>query len=187
MANWNKNPPFIDIENINTNNKFETGDGITYSDMNTIVENLQNLKNAVDGIDPNTGSPIIYLSDHYMPTHEQRIVGIPSQELAEISNPKCEVAIGNDKIKLQRIKNNTTDNAVLYCMYDYNLDRFATYTFRFSTLTVAISAWTPLLSDFIKQSELVQTTGQSITDVMSQKAVTDAINAAVTTALNTEV
>lgn len=86
MANWNKNPPFIDIENINANNKFETGDGITYHDMNTIVENLQNLKNAVDG-----------------------------------------------------------------------------------AVTV------------------VQTTGQSTTDVMSQKAVTDAINAAVTTTLNTEV
>lgn len=34
---------------------------------------------------------------------------------------------------------------------------------------------------------VVQGTGQSTTDVMSQKAVTDAINAAVTTALNTEV
>ena len=86
MANWNKNPPFIDIENINTNNKFEAGDGITYSDMNTIVENLQNLKNTAG-----------------------------------------------------------------------------------ETVTV------------------VQTTGQSTTDVMSQKAVTDAINEAVTTALNTEV
>ena len=86
MANWNKNPPFIDIENINANNKFETGDGITYRDMNTIVENLQNLKNTGGG-----------------------------------------------------------------------------------TVTV------------------VQTTGQSTTDVMSQKAVTDAISAAVTTALNTEV
>lgn len=86
MANWNKNPPFIDIENINANNKFETGDGITYHDMNTIVENLQNLKNTGGGTVP-----------------------------------------------------------------------------------------------------IVQTTGQSTTDVMSQKAVTDAIDAAVTTALNTEV
>ena len=34
---------------------------------------------------------------------------------------------------------------------------------------------------------VVQTTGQSTESVMSQKAVTDAINAAVTTALNTEV
>lgn len=34
---------------------------------------------------------------------------------------------------------------------------------------------------------VVQTTGSSETNVMSQKAVTDAINAAVTTALNTEV
>lgn len=34
---------------------------------------------------------------------------------------------------------------------------------------------------------IVQTTGTSETSVMSQKAVTDAINAAVTTALNTEV
>ena len=34
---------------------------------------------------------------------------------------------------------------------------------------------------------VVQTTGSSETDVMSQKAVTDAINAAVTTALNTEI
>ena len=34
---------------------------------------------------------------------------------------------------------------------------------------------------------IVQNTGSSETDVMSQKAVTDAINAAVTTALNTEV
>ena len=34
---------------------------------------------------------------------------------------------------------------------------------------------------------VVQATGNSTTDVMSQKAVTDAINAAVTTALNTEI
>lgn len=34
---------------------------------------------------------------------------------------------------------------------------------------------------------VVQNTGSSETDVMSQKAVTDAINAAVTTTLNTEV
>ena len=34
---------------------------------------------------------------------------------------------------------------------------------------------------------VVQETGQSTTDVMSQKAVTDAINNAITTALNTEV
>lgn len=34
---------------------------------------------------------------------------------------------------------------------------------------------------------VVQTTGSSETDIMSQKAVTDAINAAVTTTLNTEV
>ena len=65
MANWNKNPPFVDIENINTNNKFETGDGITYRDMNTIVENLQNLKNTVDNIDPDINCPIIYLDDYY--------------------------------------------------------------------------------------------------------------------------
>ena len=34
---------------------------------------------------------------------------------------------------------------------------------------------------------VVQNTGNSTTDVMSQKAVTDAINAAVTTTLNTEI
>lgn len=155
MANWNKNPPFVDIENINTNNKFETADGITYRDMNTIVENLQNLKNTVDGIDPGTNSPIIYLDDYYMPTNEQRTIGAPLHALEDISNPKCEVAIGKDKIKLQRIKNNMTDNTVLYCMYDYNLDRFATYTFGVLANTIAISAWMPLLSEFIKQSELV--------------------------------
>lgn len=155
MANWNKNPPFVDIENINTNNKFEVADGITYRDMNTIVENLQNLKNTVDGIDPGTNSPIIYLDDYYMPTNEQRTVGAPLHALESISNPKCEVAIGKDKTKLQRIKNNTVDNTVLYCMYDYNLDRFATYTFNILSNTIIISAWMPLLSDFIKQSELV--------------------------------
>lgn len=155
MANWNKNPPFVDIENINTNNKFEVADGITYRDMNTIVENLQNLKNTVDGIDPGTNSPIIYLDDYYMPANEQRTVGAPLHALEGISNPKCEVAIGKDKTKLQRIKNNTADNTVLYCMYDYNLDRFATYTFNILSNTIIISAWMPLLSDFIKQSELV--------------------------------
>ena len=155
MANWNKNPPFVDIENINTNNKFEAADGITYRDMNTIVENLQNLKNTVDNIDPDINCPIIYLDDYYVPTSEQRTVGAPLHALESISNPKCEVAIGKDKTKLQRIKNNTADNTVLYCMYDYNLDRFATYTFNILSNTIAISAWTPLLSDFIKQSELV--------------------------------
>lgn len=155
MANWNKNPPFVDIENINTNNKFETADGITYRDMNTIVENLQNLKNTVDSVDPDINCPIIYLDDYYMPTNEQRTVGAPLHSLERISNPKCEVAIGKDKTKLQRIKNNTADNTILYCMYDYNLDRFATYTFGILSNTIIISAWTPLLSDFIKQSELV--------------------------------
>ena len=38
-----------------------------------------------------------------------------------------------------------------------------------------------------KDLNVVQNTGNSTTDVMSQKAVSDAINAAVTTALNTEI
>ena len=39
----------------------------------------------------------------------------------------------------------------------------------------------------LDKSNVVQTTGQSTTSVMSQKAVTDAIGAAITTALNTPV
>ena len=43
------------------------------------------------------------------------------------------------------------------------------------------------ISGKVDKSDIVQTTGQSTTAVMSQKAVTDAIANAITTTLNTEV
>lgn len=56
MAAWPEIPEWIDPMNINGGNIFKAADGITFEDLNTLIQNLMYLKEFGGGVVPTTGT-----------------------------------------------------------------------------------------------------------------------------------